>query len=154
LLTPSGSVFVQIGDDNLHHVRELLDDVFGADNLISVIPFRKKTMPLGAKHLESICDYLLFYAKDVSQLKYRSLYEPMSVEGDNHWNYVELADGRRRKMTAEEVRNHSILPKGSIPLQLVSLYPAGVNAGGLFSFPFRGQVYRPPAGNSWCTARG
>lgn len=153
LLTKRGSIFVQISDENLHHVRELMDEVFGGENHVAVIPFRKKTMPLGAKHLESICDYILFYAKDIEQLKYRPLFERMSVEGDNHWNYVEFADGTRRKMTKEEVNNHGLLPKGAIPFQLVSLYPAGVNDTGLFGFPFRGKTYKPPAGNSWFTNR-
>src|SRR5438046_1364357 len=57
LLTPSGSIFVQISDENLHHVRELMDDVFGSENFVAIIPFRKKTMPLGARHLESVTDY-------------------------------------------------------------------------------------------------
>jgi adenine-specific DNA-methyltransferase len=65
LLNPSGSVFVQISDENLHHVRELLDEIFGSQNFVSLIPFRKKTMPLGAKHLESVNDYLLWYARDL-----------------------------------------------------------------------------------------
>ncbi len=151
LLASSGSIFVQISDENLHHVREVLDEVFGAENHVAVVPFRKKTMPLGAKHLESICDYLPFYAKDIERLKYRALYGRMSVEGDNHWNYVELADGTRRKMTREEINNHGLLPKGAMPFQLVSLYPAGVNQTGLFGFRFRGKVYSPPPGNSWFT---
>ncbi len=151
LLTPSGAIFVQISDENLHHVRELMDEIFGAKNQIATIPFRKKTMPLGAKHLESICDYLLFYASDIERLRYRPLYERMSVEGDNHWSYVELADGKRRKMTREEVNDHALLPKDAIPFQLVSLYPAGVNESGLFDFCFRGKTYSPPSGNSWFT---
>jgi adenine-specific DNA-methyltransferase len=151
LLAPTGAIFVQISDENLHHTRELLDEVFGAQNHVCVIPFRKKTMPLGAKHLESICDYILFYAFDIERLRYRPLFERMSVEGDNHWNYVELADGIRRKMTKEEVQDHARLPSGAIPVQLVSLYPAGVNDTGLFSFEFRGKTYFPPAGNSWFT---
>jgi adenine-specific DNA-methyltransferase len=151
LLKPCGSIFVQISDDNLHHVREVLDEVFGAENHVAIIPFRKKTMPLGAKHLESICDYILFYARDISRLKYRPIYGRMSVEGDSHWNYVELADGTRRKMTKEEIDSHALLPPGATPFQLVSLYPAGVNSGGLFEFEFRGKRYRPPAGNSWFT---
>ena len=108
-------------------------------------------MPLGAKHLESICDYIIFYARNIERLKYRKLYEPMEVEGDNHWNYVELPDKTRRKMSREEIHNHSLLPKDSIPIQLVSLYPAGLNATGLFPFTFRGKTYRPPTGNSWFT---
>jgi adenine-specific DNA-methyltransferase len=151
LLNDSGSVFVQISDENLHHVRELMDEVFGAENFCAVIPFRKKTMPLGAKHLEGVVDYLLWFAKDKSRLFFQELYEPMSVEGDSHWNYVELADGERRKMTSEEINNHSLLPVGSTPYQLVSLYPAGVNQGGLFPFEYEGKTYRPKEGNSWFT---
>ena len=151
LLTPSGSVFVQISDENLHHVRTLLDEVFTPTNHVAIIPFRKKTMPLGAKHLESICDYILFYARDIDRLNYNQLFMPMSVEGDNHWNYVELPDGTRRKMSREEIDNHGLLPRGSVPFQLVSLYPAGVNEGGLFKVHFRGKDYYPPSGNSWFT---
>jgi len=151
LLHPSGSLFVQISDENLHHVREIMQEVFGSEQFVGIIPFRKKTMPLGAKHLEGVADYLVWYAKDIERLKYRQLFEPMSVEGDSHWNYVELPDGSRRKMTKEEINNHKLLPVGSTPCQLVSLYPAGVNETGLFSFPFRGKVYRPPTGNSWFT---
>ena len=90
-------------------------------------------------------------AEDTERLKYRNLYEPMVVEGDTHWNYAELADGTRRKMTKEEINNHKLLPPGSTPYQLVSLYPAGLNQTGLFTFRFRGKNYRPPEGNSWFT---
>jgi adenine-specific DNA-methyltransferase len=151
LLHESGSCFIQISDENVHLVRNLLDEVFGSANFVSIIPFRKKTMPLGAKHLESTCDYLLWYGRDIERLKFRNLYAPMAVEGDTHWNYVELADGTRRKMTKEEVNNHKLLEPGSTPYQLVSLYPAGLNQTGLFTFTFRGKDYRPPEGNSWFT---
>jgi len=151
LLTPSGSVFVQISDENLHCVRDVLDEVFGKEHFIAVIPFRKKTMPLGAKHLESVTDYLLWYGRDIERLRYNQLFVPMSVEGDAHWNYIELADETRRKMTKEEINNHGLLPPGSTPIQLISLYPAGVNESGLFPFSFRGKKYFPPKGNSWFT---
>ncbi len=151
LLTPSGSVFVQISDENLHHVRELMDEVFGAENFVGLIPFRKKTMPLGAKYLESVTDYLLWYAKEYEKLRYHELLQLMDVQGDTHWNYVELADATRRKMTSEEIVDHKRLPPGAVPFQLVSLYPAGVNQSGLFDFKYRGKTYRPPPGNSWFT---
>lgn len=151
LLHPSGSVFVQIGDENVHHVRELLEEIFDGQNFVSLIPFRKKTMPLGAKHLEGVGDYLLWYARDKERLKYRPQYTQMSVEGDTHWNCVELPDGSRRKMTRDEINNHKLLPSGSTPIQLVSLYPAGVNESGLEPFRFRGKKYPPPPGNSWFT---
>jgi adenine-specific DNA-methyltransferase len=151
LLHESGSCFVQISDENVHLVRNLMDEVFGSENFVSIIPFRKKTMPLGAKHLESICDYLLWYGRDIEKLKFRNLYQPMAVEGDTHWNCVEFADGTRRKMTKEEINNHKLLPVGSTPYQLVSLYPAGLNQTGLFTFRFGEKDYRPPEGNSWFT---
>jgi adenine-specific DNA-methyltransferase len=151
LLTPTGSIFVQIGDENLHHVREVMEEVFGAECFVSIIPFRKKTMPLGARLLESVTDYLLWFAKDIERIKYRPLFEFMSVEGDSHWNCVELPDGYRRRMTREEINNHKLLPVGSTPYQLVSLYPAGLNQTGLFPFVFQGKEYRPPTGNSWST---
>ncbi len=122
LLAPMGSVFVQISDENLHHIREILDEVFGPENFISIIPFRKKTMPLGAKHLESVTDYLLWYARDIDHARFQRLYGYADVQGDSHWNYVELPDGSRRKMTRDEINNHKLLPAGSTVCQLMSLY--------------------------------
>jgi adenine-specific DNA-methyltransferase len=151
LLTPSGSIFVQISDENLHHVREVMDEVFGVENAVAIIPFRKKTMPLGAKHLESVTDYILWYARDIERVKFRRLFETMVVEGDAHWNYMESPDGRLQKLTREQINNHRLLPPGAVPVQLVSLYPAGLNATGVFSFTFKGVTYNPPQGNSWFT---
>ncbi len=56
LLSETGSSFVQISDENVHRVRDLLDDVFGAENFCSLITFRKKTMPLGSDVTEAVCD--------------------------------------------------------------------------------------------------
>src|SRR2546423_13670146 len=70
LLSLTGSIFVQISDENLHHVRELLEEIFGSENFVSVIPFRKKTMPLGAKHLESVTDYLVWFSRNKERMKF------------------------------------------------------------------------------------
>src|SRR5207247_60965 len=83
LLTPSGSVFVQISDENLHHVRELMDEVLGAENAISVIPFKKTSgasSPTAATDVvASVCDYLLWYGRDAELTKYRQLYFPKTL---------------------------------------------------------------------------
>src|SRR3990167_10194003 len=72
LLTESGSCFVQINDENVHLIRNLMDEVFGAQNFVSQITFRKKLMPLGAKTLEMMMsDFLLWYAKDTDTIKSR-----------------------------------------------------------------------------------
>jgi len=151
LLHPSGSVFVQIGDENLHHVRELLDEIFGSQNHVAIVTFRKKGMPLGAQYLEGTADFLLWYARDRVRLKYRQLFQKKDVQGDSHWDRVELPDGVRRKMTPEEISDHSLLPAGATPYQLHQLYPAGVNPSGLFEFGFEGKRYSPPPGRSWKT---
>jgi adenine-specific DNA-methyltransferase len=151
LLTPSGSIFVQIGDENVHHVREILDELYGSENFVSLITFRKKGMPLGAKYLEGTVDYLLWYARDKQQMKYRQLFVDKSVQGDSHWDRVELLDGSRRKMTTEEIKDHSLLPDGSTVYQLHQLYPAGLNTSGVFDFIHAGRTFRPPTGRSWKT---
>ncbi len=152
LLTETGSIFVQIGDENLHLVRSLMDEVFGSENFIAFIPFRKKTMPLGARYLEGISDYLLWYAKARDLAKYRQLYIQKTAEGDTHWDRVELPDGTRRKMTREEIADHGLLPVGAQPYQLIALYPVGINASGLFEVKFDGVPYAPPRGKSWLTS--
>jgi adenine-specific DNA-methyltransferase len=73
LLHRSGSIFVQIGDANLHHVRELMDEVFGAENFLTLITF-SKTTGATVNYLPPTCDYLLWYARDLEQVKYRQLY--------------------------------------------------------------------------------
>jgi adenine-specific DNA-methyltransferase len=151
LLTSTGSVFVQISDENVHLVRCLMDEVFGGENSVASIPFRKKTMPLGARYLESVNDYQIWYARDVEGMKYRRLFEEKDVEGDSHWNAVELPDLARTKMSNAEIRSHALLPNGSRVYQLIALYPVGINASGLFPVSFRGRTYSPPYGRSWGT---
>jgi len=71
LLAQTGSIFVQISDANCHHVKELMDEIFGCENYCSMIPF-KKTSALGSGGLDVINDYLVWYAKDATQVKYLS----------------------------------------------------------------------------------
>jgi adenine-specific DNA-methyltransferase len=151
LLGDTGSIFVQISTENLHLVSVLLDEVFGPSNRIELISFRKKTMPLGGRLLEGNCDYLVWYARDREKIKYRTLFEEGSVEGDAHWNYVELPNGTRRQMTGEEVKNHKLLPPGAEVYQLIGMYPTGSFATGIYDFEFEGRTYRLPPGKCWKT---
>ena len=79
LLTDSGSVFVQISDENVHHVREIMDEVFGAKNFVAQISFRTKNRPMNPKHLEQMCDFAVWYAKDKERVKYRKMYLDKNV---------------------------------------------------------------------------
>ncbi len=152
LLTDSGSIFVQIGSENVHRVRDLLDEVFGSDSFVESISFRKKTMPLGGRLLEGICDYLLWYARDKTKVKYRPLFQTMDIEGDAHWN-IALEAGGARRMSRAEIERHAELPPETDIAQLISLYPTGPFATGIYPFNFRGKEYRPAPGRSWKSPR-
>ena len=114
LLHESGSVFVQISDENVHHVRELMDEVFGRDNFCALINFAK-TSGLQSKLLYGICDYIIWYSKDINRVKYHQLYfDKIAGEvGAAKYNRIELKDGTRRLLTEEEKIDENIIPKGS-----------------------------------------
>ncbi len=100
LLTETGSIFVQIGDENVHLVRAVLDEVFGSENFCSLITF-VKTTGLGTKLLASRCDYLIWYARDQEKVKYRQIYmEKVSgEEGASQYDWIRKADGKVNKIT-------------------------------------------------------
>ena len=97
LLTESGSIFVQIGDENVHRVRALMDEVFGMNNFLALITFRTHS-PLGVKHLPKSFDYIIWYSKDNDALKYHQLYEDKRYGTDTPFNFVERPDGEKRRL--------------------------------------------------------
>lgn len=153
LLTESGSCFVQISDDNVHLVRNLMDEVFGSENFVSLIPFRKKLMPLGAKTLECMCDFIIWYAKDVNQIKYRQLYYKSLPKIESRWTNVELPNGERRKLSKEEGNNLSLLPIGSKVYRLVSQRAPSFSATNVYDFEYNGKIYSSPKGGCWVTTK-
>jgi adenine-specific DNA-methyltransferase len=146
LLTESGSVFVQIGDENVHLVRSLLDEVFGSENFVSQIVFRKTTGK-GGQLLDNTYDVLLWFAVDRDRVKYRALFEQRTVRDDSNLRFVELADGTRRSMTKDEAAGVAELPAGSRayrPNPLTNQRPA--QGADLRAFVFEGKEYRPGGG--------
>ena len=110
LLAESGSCFVQISDENIHHVREIMDELFGSDSFVALIAFRKKTMPLGTKLLEQMDDFILWHCRDKNVVKYRPLFYGTKSEGDWHYQWAETEDGSILRLTDEQIKNHSLLP--------------------------------------------
>ncbi len=109
LLADSGSIFVQIGDENVHRVRDVADEVFGDVNFVSLVTIVKTTgagsPAIGTNVLASVSDYLLWYAKDIRQVKYRQLYEAriFGADGASQYTLVESLDSLLvRSMTEEE----------------------------------------------------
>src|SRR5206468_2901301 len=86
LLTPSGSVFVQVGEENVHHVRELLDDVFGVENLVAHIVFTTTTSEKTTT-IAGVSDHLLWYAREFGSLKFRPIYLDKVLGGDGGTKY-------------------------------------------------------------------
>ncbi|MGD9897182.1 MAG: site-specific DNA-methyltransferase [Candidatus Methylacidiphilaceae bacterium] len=154
LLNPTGSLFLQIGEENLHHVRILLDEVFGERNFIRLISFRK-TSTLPGKLLRGVSDYILWYAKDKERVKYRPLYlrKQPGTEGATNYRWVELDEGRCRKLSAAEQVNPRLLPPGARVFALGDLRSAGESARGSFAFSFRGRTFRPYANSHWKTTQ-
>jgi len=106
---------------------------------------------LGSDFFESVSDYILWYAKDKRSVKTRSLMKPMDVQGDAIWSWVELPDGKRRRLKKEEIENHGLLPDGSKVYRLVSMLPAQYRPNQDFQFEFNGVTYNPPSSSCWKT---
>ena len=153
LLTETGSIFVQIGDENVHLVRCVLDEVFGSENFCQIIPFRKKLMPLGASLLEGMFDYLLWYAKDISQVKFRHLFRKSEAKVTSRWTNVELPNGVRRSLTKEESLNSELLPTGSKVYRLVSQRAPSFSPASVYNFNYKGHIYSPPKGGCWVSTK-
>ena len=149
LLTETGSIFVQIGDENVHLVRCLMDEVFGSENFCQLIPFRKKLMPLGAKLLEGMCDYLLWYAKDVDQVKFKHLFKYSTPKYTSRWTKIELPDGDRRQMSKQEADNLEDFPKGSKVYRLVSQRAPSFSESTVYNFRYLDREYPPPRSGCW-----
>ena len=121
LLTESGSVFVQIGDENVHRVRALMDEVFGEENYVSLITCRVSSGTTRERSIKSVSDYLLWYSKDVDNTKFRRLLKERQIE-TGMYNQVEELNGFRRSMSVSERRNTAILPDGSRAFQKLPLH--------------------------------
>ena len=146
LLTESGSVFVQISDDNVHHVRELMDDVFGGGSYMATITFAKQGSSK-KESLDTANDFLLWYAKDSKGVKYHPLFTSRRIESiDKVYNNIELPDGKSKRYKEDKK-----YPAGSRRLAAQSIYSRSGGEKSRFSFTFKGISYVPPINYYWST---
>ena len=157
LLSESGSCFVQIGDNNVHIVRNILDEVFGSENFVSQIVYQKTSgagSPNELVSLANVCDYILWVAKNKDTMKYRKLFVEKEF-GDPHYNSIELSDGRRipigqwEKETGQSF-SYDNRPKGSRVFRLGAMISDAGNENSRFPIEFEGKVYTIKSG-SWKT---
>ena len=151
LLTESGSIFLQIGNENVHRVRALMDEVFGEKNFVAQISFRKKLMPLGAKTLEGMADYIVWYAKKKEIVKYRQCYLPTEPDPRGRWTGVQEADGQLRRLSKDERSDFAHIPASSRIFGTVSQWAPSFSESGVYTFPFQGVSYDPTPGRCWVT---
>jgi adenine-specific DNA-methyltransferase len=149
LLTDSGSVFVQIGDENVHLVRSLMDEVFGSENFAGQLAFRTK-IPLRTTLVPAIYDHILWYGRNVANLKFRRLFKTRRTGLGSQFTRIELRDGERRKLTRAELEE----PLDQLPgraYTLTDLVSAGRTESCVFELELDGRKFWPSGNKSWKT---
>ncbi|MDG9970242.1 site-specific DNA-methyltransferase [Achromobacter mucicolens] len=151
LLHVSGSIFVQISDENIHHVREVLDEVFGAENAVSLITFAKTASTTG-NLLSDESDYLLWYAKDKARVKYRQLYLPKNSSTFKSYKYAVSPDAASvRALTREEKESPALLPEGWRVAQLSFAVSQDAGKPEERFYKFKDRAYDCGAHRHWKT---
>jgi adenine-specific DNA-methyltransferase len=151
LLSETGSIFVQISDENVHLVRNLMDEVFHTKNFISLISY-VTSGSFTSELLSRAGDYIIWYAKDKKSIKYRELFKIKTSaigEQDSKYDQVELSDGTRRALTWDEKRGLIPLPKNSRIFRVDTLVSQGYRKNTTVDYEFDGQTYHPGAQNNW-----
>jgi hypothetical protein len=149
LLASSGSVFVQISDENVHHMRELMDEVFGDANLVSIVVF-SKTSGATAATLPAVQDYLLWYARQRDTVKYRQVFEPREAIENPYERYicVQTSDGTIVDLSLGQKQGKEPIPEGRL-LRLRPTDSQGETADSKSPVVFHGREYFPPRGRHW-----
>ncbi len=151
LLTESGSIFVQIGDENVHRVRAVLDEVFGDENFVAQIQIKKSGGATSA-NLPGITDFICWFSKRKDRLKFRTVYQTEGSRRDEDYGLVEY--DVEQWVTAREAEARNLSGRA---LQLITLTSqrqgrdTSENSAMGYSFPFRGQEFRPSKGRGWTT---
>ena len=150
LLTETGSIFVQIGDKNVHLVRNVMDEVFGSDNFVALINYRSM-MPLASGQIESVYDYVVWYAKQKKGLKYRNLWTPKTVGGSSEFVFADAPGGGYRRLSRDEIADvQQTLTKEKV-FKRSNLSSSGYTASCTFDLQFNGETFKPVQGKSWRT---
>jgi adenine-specific DNA-methyltransferase len=151
LLSDTGSVFVQISDENLHLVRILCDEVFDSSNFITIIKFQK-TGSLASNLMSSTTDYIVWYGKDKNITKYHQLYLERKI-GDpslDRYDYIELNNGNILKLTRPQILGQEEIPEGK-RMRYTTLLSDGETSTSNQTVNFENEKYLPRHGKHWKT---
>jgi adenine-specific DNA-methyltransferase len=152
LLADSGSIFVQISDENVHRVRCVMDEIFGKANSCGLIPFAT-TGGQSADLLGNVFDYLLWYAKDISKIKYRQLFVEKGIREGGGWAHsrAELPDGTRQNIGVDAVKRRIAAGDKIRPYSQDGIASQGATATGSGPFEFQGRTFRCAKNSHWKT---
>jgi adenine-specific DNA-methyltransferase len=152
LLNETGSVFIQISDQNLHYVRVVVEEIFGSHNAMGVITFAKSS-PLGSEFLPTTHDFLLWYAKDRDNAKYRQIYKPRKERTESGtFTWIELSDGSSRRLSSAELSGINPVPSGK-RFRAADLSRMSWSETLSYPLEFNGQVFRPASTRRWATTQ-
>ena len=149
LLTDSGSVFVQISDENVHHVREIMDEVFGVGNFVSQINYRSMS-PLGQKGLANIYDYIIWYARNKANMKFRPLFTERNIKEEPEFSYLDIGNSEYRKLKPGEFKELPHQERKRIFKRSV-LTSSGYTPSCTYDFEYNHKIYKPLSSKSWRT---
>ncbi|WP_318035375.1 site-specific DNA-methyltransferase [Rhizobium ruizarguesonis] len=151
LLTESGSIFVQISDENVHRVRALMDEVFGEENFCREIVLLKASAQ-SSSITPSVADFIIWYSKSLKNIKFRELYGEVAPFHNPTERFVciETPDGKLIDLTVAQKTGGAAVPEGRV-CRLWPTFSQTGSASSTFSFPFQGANYRPPAKYGWQT---
>ncbi len=152
LLIDSGSVFVQIGDENVHRVRALMDEVFGDENFCSQISFIK-TSGMSTNLLSNVVDFILWYSKNKSITKCRQLFNTkiLGQEGTTQYTMVEFPSSHEvRRLTKAEKENQTLIEKNGRIFSIGDVRSQGASSEQKSIF-FRGHEYPLSHNSHWKT---
>lgn len=150
LLTESGSFFLQIGDENIHLAAMLMDEVFGAENRVATISYATATNS-STKYLPQVSNYLLWYAKEKEQIKYKPLFESLDRKRlTNLFSDLELSDSTTQKLSKEQCSNPDKIPLGARMFKKQTFAGQGLSETGRSeSYRWQNAVYQCPKNSQW-----
>ncbi len=153
LLTDSGSIFVQIGDENVHRVRCLLDEVFGTNNFVSLITLTKAASQ-SSTLLPSINDFIIWYARSKEAVKFRALYQPRKPieRPEERYICIEDSNGCIHDLTFNQKSGRDPIPAGRFVRMITATSQTGSETS-RFGYEFQGRTYRPPGTRGWSTSK-
>ena len=152
LLADTGSIFVQIGDENVHRVRVLLDEIFGDRNAVATISY-KSAVGMGSRHLDEVATYILFYARNINSLKYRPSFKPLTIGEPGATRYLIIEESEReRRLSVSDAR--SGFESGALnPFFKQGLTSRTGTTASRFPIAHYGRYYTPTTGG-WRTNGG